>query len=149
MTNRIMGIMFMISGRTDAETNKPVCNRNCNVCHAQSLSCVRPFSTPWTVTCQAPPSMGFFRQEYWNSPAFQADSLSADPSGKPRNCNIRMYYGKERKKREENKMCIFFSGCFKILSSLTLKNLIMIMTWCGLLHVSCAWGLLGFLNLGL
>ena len=30
---------------------------------AQSLSCVRLFVTPWTVTHQAPLSMGFSRQE--------------------------------------------------------------------------------------
>ena len=24
------------------------------------------FETPWTGGCQAPPSMGFFRQEYWS-----------------------------------------------------------------------------------
>ena len=30
------------------------------------LSCVRLFATPWTVACQAPPSMGFSRQEYWS-----------------------------------------------------------------------------------
>ena len=64
MTNRVIGIMFMISGKTDAETNKSVCNRNCNVCHAQSLGCVGLFSNPQTVTRQAPPSIGFFRQEY-------------------------------------------------------------------------------------
>ena len=29
------------------------------------LSCVRLFATPWTVAYQAPPSMGFSRQEYW------------------------------------------------------------------------------------
>ena len=28
------------------------------------LSRVRLFETPWTVTCQAPQSMGFSRQEY-------------------------------------------------------------------------------------
>ena len=32
----------------------------------QSLSCVRLFATPWTVAYQAPPSMGFSRQEYWS-----------------------------------------------------------------------------------
>ena len=31
-----------------------------------SLSHVRLFSTPWTVAHQAPPSMGFSRQEYWS-----------------------------------------------------------------------------------
>ena len=32
----------------------------------KSLSCVRLSSTPWTVAHQAPPSMGFSRQEYWS-----------------------------------------------------------------------------------
>ena len=32
----------------------------------KSLSHVRLFATPWTVAYQAPPSMGFSRQEYWN-----------------------------------------------------------------------------------
>ena len=32
----------------------------------KSLSCVWLFSTPWTVAYQAPPSMGFSRQEYWS-----------------------------------------------------------------------------------
>ena len=32
----------------------------------KSLSCVRLFATPWTVAYQAPPSMGFSRQEYWS-----------------------------------------------------------------------------------
>ena len=31
----------------------------------KSLSHVRLFATPWTVAYQAPPSMGFSRQEYW------------------------------------------------------------------------------------
>ena len=66
-----------------------------------SLSRVWLFGTPWTVAYQAPPSTGFSRQEYWNglpfaspedlphpgielrSPAFQADSLTSEPPGKP------------------------------------------------------------------
>ena len=32
----------------------------------KSLSRVRLFATPWTVAYQAPPSMGFSRQEYRN-----------------------------------------------------------------------------------
>ena len=32
----------------------------------KSLSRVRLFSTPWTAAYQAPPSMGFSRQEYWS-----------------------------------------------------------------------------------
>ena len=65
----------------------------------KSLSRVQLFATPWTVACQAPPSMGFSRQEYWNglpfpfpgdlpypgiepwSPALQADALLSEPPG--------------------------------------------------------------------
>ena len=32
----------------------------------KSLSCVRLVTTPWTAAYQAPPSMGFSRQEYWS-----------------------------------------------------------------------------------
>ena len=57
------------------------------------------FATPWTVTYQAPLSMGFSRQEYWSglpfpspghlpnpeiepgSPALQADALASEPQG--------------------------------------------------------------------
>ena len=63
------------------------------------LSCVRLFATPWTVAYQAPPSMGFSRQECWSglpfpspedlpnpgiehgSPTLQADSLPSEPPG--------------------------------------------------------------------
>ena len=67
----------------------------------KSLSRVRLFATPWTVTYQAPSSMGFSRQEYQSglpfpspedlpdpgieprSPAFQADALTSEPPGNP------------------------------------------------------------------
>ena len=67
----------------------------------KSLSRVRLFATPWTIAYQAPPSMGFSRQEYWSglpfpspgdlpdpgikprSPEFQADALTPEPPGKP------------------------------------------------------------------
>ena len=32
---------------------------------AKSLSCVRFLVTPWTAAYQAPPSLGFSRQDYW------------------------------------------------------------------------------------
>ena len=32
----------------------------------KSLSCVRLLATPWTAAYQAPPLMGFSRQEYWS-----------------------------------------------------------------------------------
>ena len=66
----------------------------------KSLSRVQLLATPWTVAYQAPPPMGFSRQEYWSgvpfpspgdlsnpgikptSPSFQADTLTAEPPGK-------------------------------------------------------------------
>ena len=67
----------------------------------KSLSPVWLFRTPWTIAYQAPPSMGFSRQEYWSglpfpapgdlpdpgielqSLAFQVDALTSEPPGKP------------------------------------------------------------------
>ena len=63
----------------------------------KSLSRVRLFATPWIVAYQAPPSMGFSRQEYFpspgdlpdpgikpRSPALEADALTSEPPGKPK-----------------------------------------------------------------
>ena len=68
----------------------------------KSLSRVRLFVTPWTVAYQAPPSMGFSRQECWSrlpfpspgglpdpgikpgSPTLQEDALPSEPPGKPK-----------------------------------------------------------------
>ena len=36
------------------------------MCMLSRFSCVRLFVTPWTVAHQAPLSMGFSRQGYWN-----------------------------------------------------------------------------------
>ena len=67
----------------------------------KSLSRVGLFATPGTVTYQAPPTMGFSRQECWSglpfpspgdlpdpgiepgSPALQADALRSEPPGQP------------------------------------------------------------------
>ena len=34
------------------------------------FSRVQLFAAPWTVACQAPLFMGFYRQEYWNDYCF-------------------------------------------------------------------------------
>ena len=36
----------------------------------KSLSRVRPLATPWTAAYQAPPSLGFSRQEHWSGLPF-------------------------------------------------------------------------------
>ena len=38
---------------------------------------VRLFSTPWTVACQVPLSMGFSRQEYWSGLPFPSPGEKA------------------------------------------------------------------------
>ena len=81
----------------------------------KSLSRVRLFVTPWTVAYQAPPSMGFSRQDYWSglpfpspgdlpnpgiepwSPTLEADALTSEPPGKP---NIYLY--KSLNKKQES-----------------------------------------------
>ena len=82
---------------------------------AQLLSHVQLFPIPWTVACQAPLSMGFSRQEYWNglplpppgdlpdpgikrsspvSPALAGRFFTTAPPGKPKyltafpNCSL-------------------------------------------------------------
>ena len=49
----------------------------------KSLSHVRLFVTPWTVDCQAPPSMGFSKQEYWNRLPFPSPGDPPNPGIKP------------------------------------------------------------------
>ena len=43
---------------------------------AKSLSRVRLLATPWTTAYQAPPSMGFSRQEYWSGVPLPSPCLS-------------------------------------------------------------------------
>ena len=49
----------------------------------KSLSRVRLFATPWTVAHQAPPSMGFSRQEYWSGLPFPSPGDRPDPGTEP------------------------------------------------------------------
>ena len=80
-----------------------------------ALDHARFFATPWTVAHQAPLSMGFSRQQYWSglpfhppgdlpdpgfkpeSPALQAASLPATPSGKPQKKMVWTKLGKNFK----------------------------------------------------
>ena len=43
----------------------------------KSLSRVRPSVTPWTAAFQAPPSMGFSREEYWSGVPFPSPNECA------------------------------------------------------------------------
>ena len=48
------------------------------------LSHVQLFATPWTVAYQAPPSMGFSRQEYWSGVPRPSPGDLPDPGIEPR-----------------------------------------------------------------
>ena len=47
------------------------------------LSCVRLFETSWTAAYQAPPSMGFSRQEYWSGLPFPSPGGLPDSGIEP------------------------------------------------------------------
>ena len=52
------------------------------------------FSTSWTVTCQAPLSMGFSRQEYWiGLPFFSPEDLP-DSGNKPTSARVSYIAGR-------------------------------------------------------
>ena len=79
------------------------------ISQVKSFSSVRLFVIPWTVAHQAPPSMGFSRQDYWSglpcpspgdlphpgikprSPTLQADALTSEPPGKPKIRKFKMF----------------------------------------------------------
>ena len=48
------------------------------------FSCARLLVTPWTVAHQAPPYMGFSRQEYWSGLPFPSPGDLPDPRIEPR-----------------------------------------------------------------
>ena len=48
------------------------------------LSRVQLFVTPWTAACQAPTSMGFYRQGYWSGLLFPSPGDLSDPGIEPR-----------------------------------------------------------------
>ena len=64
------------------------CQLSCNsllcwVSEWKSLSCVQIFATPQTIAHQAPPSMGFSRQEYWSGLPFPSPEDLPDTGIEP------------------------------------------------------------------
>ena len=52
-------------------------------CALSHCNCVRLFATLWTVACQAPLTMGFSRQEYWNGLPCTSPGHLPDPGIEP------------------------------------------------------------------
>ena len=55
----------------------------------KSLSRIQLFVTPWTIAHQAPPSMGFSRQEYWSELPVPSPGDLSDPGIEPRSLALR------------------------------------------------------------
>ena len=60
----------------------------------KSPSCVQLFATPWTVAYQAPPSMEFSRQEYWNGLPLLSPGIFPTQGSNPGlpHCRQTLYY---------------------------------------------------------
>ena len=56
----------------------------------KSLSRVRFLATPWTAAYQAPPSMGFSRQEYWSGVPSPYSSIKHECTPQHLTCNSQM-----------------------------------------------------------
>ena len=77
-----------IDGKSETKKNDPYSfyRSNFMICvyiprcvHAQLLSHVQLFATPWTIECQAALSMGLFRQEQWSGLSFTPPGDLTDP----------------------------------------------------------------------
>ena len=100
-----ISIYHPVIGHGDQEVETSICFYIVcvTITYTYMLSCVQLFATPWTVAHQAPLSLGFSRQEYWNrlpfpfpgdllnpgikstSPAFLAlagENFTTEPPGK-------------------------------------------------------------------
>ena len=62
----------------------------------------RLFATPWTAAYQAPPSMGFSRQEHWSGVPLPS------PMDVPRDCQTK--WNKSERKKKTYHMLMYISG---------------------------------------
>jgi len=99
--------------------------------NVKSLSRVRPSATPWIAALQAPPSMGFSRQEYWSGVPLPSPMTNLDSILKNRDITlstkVRLFkamvfpvvmYGCESwtiKKAEHRRMMLLYCGFGRLL----------------------------------
>ena len=90
-------LVYILSAGDEESPDLSVFCYSCEQRKVKLLSCVQLFVTSWTITYQAPLSMGFSMQEYWSrlpfhspgdlpdlvtepgSPTLQADALPSEP----------------------------------------------------------------------
>ena len=80
----------------------------------QSLCCVWLFATPWTAAYQAPPSMGFSRQEYWSGVPLPSPS-GETTKGKGSESDLGFWWQVTRKneKHSSGSIYILWMGLFQ------------------------------------
>ena len=61
-------------------------------CRSVTKSCLTSVETPWTVTHQAPPSVGFSRQEYWSGVPLPSPEGLPNPGIEPLHCRQILYH---------------------------------------------------------
>ena len=73
----------MVSHRVSQTNPVPILLYTRTYTCGTSHSCVRLFVTLWIVACQAPMSLGFFRQEYWSGLPIPSPGALPDPGIEP------------------------------------------------------------------
>ena len=82
----------------------------------KSLSRVRLLATPWTAALQAPPSMGFSRQEYWSGLPFPSPGDLPNPRIEPRSLALQAHsLPSESPEKPSVNVHIFFFRFFSII----------------------------------
>ena len=82
----------------------------CMKVKVKSLSRVRLLATPWTAAYQAPPSMGFSRQEYWSG--VPLPSLTLDLADIKKHPWETISQPKNRFQRKQRPLCVHVCVCF-------------------------------------
>ena len=77
-TPRILALVYPISLSIEFTDDSCLYQWTCSFSHVQL------FATPWTTAYQAPLSMGFSRQEYWNGLPFPSPGDLPNPGIEPR-----------------------------------------------------------------
>ena len=77
------------------------------------LSHIQLFVTPWTVACQAPPSMGFSRQEYWSELPFPSPGDLPNPGIEPGSPTLQAD-STVWATRETSLVCIVLTSCYSL-----------------------------------
>ena len=88
----------------------------------KSLSRVRLLATPWTAAFQAPPSMGFSRQEYWSGVPLASPWTSLEGPLFYLPCHLKIYYHLKLLLAEILLICLPVCSLIKQVSRWTIKH---------------------------